>query len=93
MKATSLKVDKINTSISELLTTVTENHNYSKKTIHHKLKEYQNPILFYLDTIGLMVELFTTFSLILAGLDILKNAEFYHGGFIRIFFSCFDKVE
>ena len=29
-----------NTSVSKLLTTVTENHKESKKTIHHKLKEY-----------------------------------------------------
>ena len=27
-------------SVSKLLTTVTENHKESKKTVHHKLKEY-----------------------------------------------------
>ena len=40
IKATSLKEDKINTSVSKLLTTVTGKHKESKKTVHHKLKEY-----------------------------------------------------
>ena len=39
-KTTSLMEDKINTSISKPLTTVTENHKESKKAVHHKLKEY-----------------------------------------------------
>ena len=41
IKATSLQEDKINTSVSKLLTTVTENHKESKKTVHHKLKDYR----------------------------------------------------
>ena len=40
IKATSLKEDKINNSVSKLLTTVTEDHMDSKKTAHYKLKEY-----------------------------------------------------
>ena len=48
IKATSLKEDKVNTLVSKLLATVTENRKEFKKSIHHKLKEYQNPTLFFL---------------------------------------------
>ena len=89
IKATSLKQDKVNTLVSKLLATVTENRKEFKKSIHHKLKEYQNPTLFfYIVSLGLIVELFTTFSLILRGLNIFEMLNF-----MRIFVSCFDKVE
>ena len=39
-KVTFLNEGKINTLVSKFLTTVTENHKESKKTVHRKLKEY-----------------------------------------------------
>ena len=46
MKVTSLKEDKFKILDSKLLTTVAENHKEFKKTVHHKLKECQNPTHF-----------------------------------------------
>ena len=47
IKATSLKEEKINTSVSKLLTIVTEKPKESKKTVHHNRKSIQCNITGY----------------------------------------------